>query len=268
MSPHRVYDATAFKLEDIKTIRTAFPGTTVNDVMLTVVGGTMRSYLDSKGELPDVTLKAGAPVSLRDSNGDAAGGNQVSMMQVGLGTHIADPAKRLAFIAKETSRSKEMNEAVGAKALMELSGAMPAGLTAAATKLASRMGLGQTTLPQINTVVTNVPGPPIAMYFAGSELKRSFGMGLPTDGMGVFHTVTSYHGDVMLTITADREMLPDPAVYVDFAEKSFKSLMAAAKKAIAATKKAKPKKAAAKKPKKRLTTPSATAGRGRRKVAK
>ncbi|MEH6757000.1 MAG: wax ester/triacylglycerol synthase family O-acyltransferase [Parasphingorhabdus sp.] len=266
MSPHRVFDATAFTLDDIKTIRAAFPGATVNDVMLTVVGGTLRAYLDSKGELPEVTLKAGAPVSLRDSNGDAAGGNQVAMMQVGLGTHLTDPAERLAFVARETSRSKGMNEAVGAKALMELSGAMPAGLTAAATKLASRMGLGQTTLPQINTVVTNVPGPPSAMYFAGSELKRSFGMGLPVDGLGVFHTVTSYNRDVMLTITADRDMLPDPAVYIAMAEKSFGALMAAAKKAsAAAAKNAKVDKPAEIKPNKRLTTSSATAGKGRKK---
>ena len=81
-------------------------------------------------------------MSLRDDNGDAAGGNQVGMMTVGLGTHIADPAARLDFVARETSRSKEMTQAVGAKALMELSGAMPAGLTAAATKMAARMGLG------------------------------------------------------------------------------------------------------------------------------
>ncbi len=269
LTPHRVFDGKIFPLADIKTIRTAFPGVTVNDVMLTVVGGTMRAYLESKGELPDITLKAGAPISVRNDNGEAAGGNQVSMMTVGLGTHIADAAKRLEFVAKETNRSKEMVEAVGARTLMELSGAMPAGLTAAATKLAARMGLGQTVAPQMNTVVTNVPGPPVSMYFAGAELKRSFGMGLPTDGMGVFHIVTSYHGDVMLTITACREMLPDPATYVDFAEKSMKALMVAAKKAsAAAAKKTSAKKPAAKKPKKRLTGSAATAGKGRRKTAK
>ena len=90
-------------------------------------------------------------------------------------------------------------------------------------------------------------------------------MGLPTDGMGVFHTVTSYNGDVMLTITADRDMLPDPANYIAMAEKSFDALMAAARKASAAAKKAESGMIAAKKPNKRLTTASATAGKGRGK---
>ena len=274
MSPHRVYDAARFSLDDIKTIRTAFPGTTVNDVMLALVGGTMRRYLLAKDELPTETLKAGAPVSLRDNNGDAGGGNEVGMMQVGLGTHLDDPAERLAFVAKETSRSKEMTRAIGAKALMELSGAMPAGLTAAATKMAARMGLGQTRMPAINTVVTNVPGPPLAMYFAGSEMVGSYGMGLPVDGMGVFHTVTSYNRNVMLTITADRDMLPDPAFYIEQAEAAFGALMdaaknagkPAAKKTSGAAKKAPKKPATSKTPgtRKHRTRATAKAGRGKK----
>ena len=272
ISPHRVFDAQSFSLADIKKIRTAFPGKTVNDVMLTIVGGTMRRYLESKKELPATTLKVGAPVSVRGDNSKAAGGNQVSMMQVGIGTHIADAGERLEFVYKETSRSKVMNEALGARTIMDISGALPAGLTAAGTKLAIRMGLAQTMNPQINSVVTNVPGPPVTMFFAGAEMKLAYGMGLVSDGLGVFHVVGSYNGDVLLSFLADRELVPDPDFYRACAVESFKALMASAKKASSATAKkakAKPKaKKASKKPKKRVTASAATAGRARRKTAR
>ena len=257
ISAHRVFDGTIFTISAIKQIRAAFPGATVNDVLLSVVGGTMRAYLLSKGELPKRTLRAGAPISVRDDNGEAAGGNQVSMMTVGMGTHIANAGARLKYVADETGRSKQMNEALGARTLMDLSGAMPAGLTAAATKLTARMGWLQTFSGQINCIVTNVPGPPVPMYFAGAELKRSFGMGLPTDGLGVFHTVTSYNGDIMLTIVADRAMIPDPAEYIAFAKKSFDELLAAAQNP-ASSGNAKPKSV---KPKKRVLSSAATAPR-------
>ena len=143
ISPHRVFDGREISLADIKKIRTKFPGATVNDVMIAVVGGSLRAYLKAKKDLPAKTLKIGAPVSVRSDDDKASAGNQVTMMIVGAGTHIDDAAERLEFVMGETQRSKAMTEALGAKTLMELSGAMPAGLTAASTKLMVRMGLAE-----------------------------------------------------------------------------------------------------------------------------
>jgi len=82
----------------------------------------MRSYLKAKDELPKDTLKVAAPISTRSDNAEASGGNEVSMMVVGVGSHLADAGKRLDFVHKETKRSKAMSEAMGARTLMELSG--------------------------------------------------------------------------------------------------------------------------------------------------
>ncbi len=113
LSPHRVFDGREFALSDIKKIREAFPGATVNDVMIAVVSGSMRGYLKAKNDLPEKTLKIGAPVSVRSDDDKDSAGNQVTMMQVGVGTHLADAGERLKFIMAETKRSKAMTQAMG-----------------------------------------------------------------------------------------------------------------------------------------------------------
>tara|TARA_R110002124_G_scaffold264267_2_gene430844 strand:- start:276 stop:854 length:579 start_codon:yes stop_codon:yes gene_type:complete len=189
-------------------------------------------------------------------------------MQVGVGTHLADAGDRMKFIMEETRRSKAMTQAMGAKTLMELSGAMPAGLTAAGTKMMVRAGIVDRLNPAVNTVVTNVPGPMVPMYFAGAELVKSFGMGILAEGQGLFHVVTSYNGNVILTFLADRNIMPDPEFYAECIVKSFSDLTAAAaKEKTAATRKAGEKKAKqTKKPKKRVSASAATAGRTRAKT--
>ena len=202
-----------------------FAGATVNDIMLAVVGGSLHKYLKAKKDLPEKTLKIGAPISVRDENDKDSAGNQVTMMIVGGGTHLDSAAQRLEFVMAETQRSKAMNEAIGAKTLMEISGAMPAGLTAAGTKMMA--GLADRFNPPVNTVLTNVPGPNFRMYFTGAELVKSFGMGILAEGQGLFHVVTSYNGDVILTILADRDILPDPEFYAECMQESFDDLMKA-----------------------------------------
>lgn len=263
LSPHRVFDGREFALTEIKKIRSAFPGATVNDVMIAVVSGAMRAYLKAKNDLPERTLKIGAPVSVRTDDDKDSAGNQVTMMQVGVGTHLNNAGDRLHFIMAETQRSKAMTQAIGAKTLMELSGAMPAGLTAAGTKMMVRAGLVERLNPAVNTIVTNVPGPMVPMYFAGAKLVKSFGMGILAEGQGLFHVVTSYNGNVILTFLADRQVMPDPEFYADCIGRSFADLIDAAAKAEAAAvrKELIRKQRAEAEPKKRLAASAVTAGR-------
>ncbi len=273
ISPHRVFDGVEISLAEIKNIRSRFPGATVNDVMIATYSGSLRSYLKAKKDLPEKTLKIGAPVSVRSDDEKSSAGNQVTMMVVGAGTHLTKAAERLEFVMAETQRSKAITEAVGARTLMEVSGAMPAGLTAASTKLMVRLGLAENMNPPVNTVVTNIPGPAVPMYFAGAKLVKSFGMGILAEGQGVFHVVTSYNGNVILTFLADREIMPDPEFYRECIEKSFAELMKAkpAKKPVVkkiiAKKKVAQKKKTAPKPKKWVSVSAATAGRKRKKIS-
>ena len=225
VSAHRVVDGCYFRLDDVKKMRRAVEGATVNDVALAVLGGALRSYLEAAGELPDAPLRAMTPVSVRTESEKADLGNQVSAMIVSLSTDVADPVERLAAVTASTKASKELTQAIGARNLTEISQLAPGVLIGVGTRLAGRFARRMPGV--INTVVTNVPGPREPLYFAGAELVRSFGAGPVVDGMGLINIVSSYVDQFMLMFTADRAMIPDPAHYADCIRQSFEDLLAA-----------------------------------------
>jgi diacylglycerol O-acyltransferase len=104
---------------------------------------------------------------------------------------------------------------------------MPGGLAMLGSRLASQFDTATRTSPIVNTVVSNVPGPQHPLYFAGARLVTFFGGAAVVDGMGLLHGVTSYCGEVIVSIVSDRDMLPDPAFYADCMEKSHADLVAA-----------------------------------------
>lgn len=219
---HRVVDGCYFALADVKTMRRAVDGATVNDVALSVLGGALRSYLDAAGDLPSAPLRAMTPVSVRTEAERADLGNQVSAMIVSLATDVADPLDRLAAVTASTVASKEFTQAIGARNLTDISQFAPGLLIGVGARLAGQFARR---IGVINTVVTNVPGPHEPLYFPGAEMVRSFGAGPVADGMGLFNIVSSYVDQFMLMFTADRGMMPDPARYADCIRSSFDELL-------------------------------------------
>ena len=112
-----MFDAIRLELDDLRTIKQSVAGATINDVVLTIVGGGLRSYLLAKDELPADPLIAMAPISVRTRGRAGAAGNMVSGMFTTLGTDIADPLERLAAVREGTHNSKEFTNALGARTL-------------------------------------------------------------------------------------------------------------------------------------------------------
>ena len=77
VSAHRVFEARFHELDEFKRIKARVPGSTVNDVALAYVGGALRHYLDGHGELPDDSLVAACPISLRDASANSGKGNML-----------------------------------------------------------------------------------------------------------------------------------------------------------------------------------------------
>jgi WS/DGAT/MGAT family acyltransferase len=228
VSPYRVFDGACFPLADVRAIKNSVDGATVNDVILTIIGGGLRSYLAAHDELPAKSLSAMAPISVRAESEKAALGNLVSAMVVKLGTHIADPLERLHYIHGEAMNSKAMTNAVGARTLTDVSQLMPAALSGVAARLYSRISAANAMSPVFNCVATNVPGAPVPIYFAGARLVRQYGLGPILDSMGLINTIYSYCGDIAISFTSDRAMMPDPARYAAALQESFDALKAAA----------------------------------------
>lgn len=226
VSPHRVFDAINVPLADVKTIKNALPGATVNDAAITIVGGALRKYLQAHDELPEQSLAAMAPINVR-SDDDSTGGNIVSTMTVQVRSDIEDPMERLQAVHDSTRDAKELTNAIGARAMTDYTQFVPSMLTAEAARLASRMGLANRINPQYNCVITNVPGPPVPIYSTGAKLVASYGTGPVTDGLGLFHAIGSYCGQFVISATSCREMMPDPGFYAQCLQQSFDELLAA-----------------------------------------
>ncbi len=196
-----------FEFDRIRAIRKAVPGVTVNDVVLAICAGGLRSYLDSRGELPVKPLVAMAPISVRAEADDEGAGNQVSAMLVSLATDIDDAVDRLIHIRANTQRSKIHASAIPANKITEF---LPSETVAAAARVYTRTRLGGHHRPFFNVTITNVPGPPVSIYAAGARVHSVFAMAPILDGLGLILVVVSYAGRISIGITSCEQIVPDP----------------------------------------------------------
>jgi diacylglycerol O-acyltransferase len=226
VSPHRVFEARFHDLADFKRIKASVPGATINDVALAYVGGALRAYLDGHGELPDESLVAACPISLRDSDDKSGKGNMVFGRLQSLGTDIGDPIERLASIAASTAGGRSGSDQSTGTQLLELIGTVPTSLLGMTAKAASVLPFSGPTVA--NTTVTNVPGPTEPIFFSGARLVRAAGLGPLIGGLNLIHVVASYNGTLSISATADRDSLPDPATYAECMEAAFQELLAGA----------------------------------------
>jgi WS/DGAT/MGAT family acyltransferase len=198
---------TAIGLDDVKRLKNA-TGTTVNDAVLAVCTGALRSFLLEGDELPDKPLVAVVPVSVRPDVSAPRGSNQVSSMFVQLPVDLQDPVDRLMAIHDGTKGAKEEHNALGADMLLNWAEHATPNVFANAARLYSRMRLADRHRPIANLVISNVPGPDFPLYLAGAELQAGFPLGPVMDGMGVNITIMSYRGVLCWGIMACPETIP------------------------------------------------------------
>lgn len=230
VSANRAVDSCFFELNDIKAIKNAVPGATVNDVVITIISGALRRYLQDKDELPAESLVCAAPISTRTDEELGSGGNRVSVMMINICTDIADPLQRLQQVHKESTSSKEYTNAVGARTLSELSESAPPLLTALGMRAVLRLSLIAGATSPINTVISNVPGSRVPLYMGGARLVKTAAFAPITDNMGLLHGILSQEGGLSISFNSCREMLPDPAFYAQCINASFSELQAVTEK--------------------------------------
>ena len=222
VSGHLVMDAAIFRLDDLKQVKNAFEGVTINDVMLAIVSGAMQKYLIHRGESPEGNLSAGMPINIRpmlDKPDYADASNLVSVVKVSLQNLVEDPAERILAIHRSANESKAYQDALGVEVMLEVSKSMPALLTS----LASR-ALPSLMTKLVNTIVTNVPGSQVPLYMGGAKLAGMCNIGAVLDGLGLFHAVSSYCGTATVSFQACREAMPDPEFYRQCLQESFAEL--------------------------------------------
>jgi WS/DGAT/MGAT family acyltransferase len=230
VSPHRVFETRRFLLDEFREIRGLVDGATINDVVLAVCGGALRRYLLAHDELPPASLVAIAPISIRNAD-TSVQSSRVSMLRVPLGTDIEDPAERLRHVQAHTSNADEMEHAVGARELTDLSQHAPARTLATTARLLSgaALGVGQHA-PLANCTVTNVPGPAVPLYLNGARMTYFSAIMPITDGMGLVFAVTSHEGRIVISPTSCRELVPEPELLAQCIRDEFQAFLTAARR--------------------------------------
>jgi len=193
-------------LADVKKVKDHF-GVKVNDVVMALVSGVLRTFLLQRDELPETTLVAMVPVSVHDRS-DRPGRNQVSGMFASLQTQIADPGERLRAIAEANVIAKDHSSAIGATLLQDWSQFAGPAVFGVAMRVYARTRLTESR-PVHNLVVSNVPGPQIPLYFLGAEVEAMYPLGPIFHGSGLNITVMSLNGRLNVGLISCPELLPD-----------------------------------------------------------
>ncbi len=224
ITPHRRFAYTTIPLEEAKKIRRA-AGCTFNDVVLALCSGALRRYLLEHDCLPDENLIAMVPVSVRSGAETDTYENRVSLVLADLATSEADPVARLERVQQSMSAAKSRFAAIPAETLQDFASFAPPAVVARAMRMYSRLRVADRTAPPFNLVISNVPGPPMPLYFAGAELEHFYPISALTDGQGLNMTVQSYNGNLDFGFVACRELVPDLWRLTDMLHESLEELL-------------------------------------------
>lgn len=206
ISGSRRFAAQSWPLDRLRALAQACGGTgggTINDVVLAMSAGALRRYLLELGELPDAPLVAMVPVSLRTEGDTAAAGNAVGSLLCNLGTHLADPADRMATIQASIRQGKaELKGLTPTQVTLLSAGVMIPGF------LGSQLRAHALLRPAYNLVISNVPGSRDDLYFNGARLDAMYPLSIPQEGQALNITVIGCGDRLGFGLVGCRRTLP------------------------------------------------------------
>jgi len=199
-------------LRQVRELKDRF-GVTINDVVLAVCSGALRTHLSDRGDRADQEagspLVAVVPISVRNESADDDLGNRLSAMFVALANDLASPLERLEAVATSSRSAKAQEVAVGYGSMVSaVSDALPPAVARPAMKLASQFGAVRRLRPG-NLVVSNVPGPDFPLFFAGMRMEAVYPIGPVVDGVALNITVQSYLDSLYVGLNACPSVVPD-----------------------------------------------------------
>ncbi len=201
----RRFAAQGWPIERLRAIGKA-SGTTLNDVVLAMCSGAIRTYLIDHNALPDTGLVSMVPVGLNAKQSQSAsgeGGNAVGSVMVKLGTELDDPADRLSAIHASMKTGKEALSSMTPLQIMAMSA-----LGMAPSIVTPMLRMQGIIRPPFNLIISNVPGPRSVQYLNGAKMTGSYPLSIPINGMALNITCNSYADDMDFGLTGCRRSVP------------------------------------------------------------
>ena len=203
----RIFSSFSLPLDELKQISKG-NGATLNDVVLAICSGALRQYLADLNCVPEQSLLAGVPVSLREE-GNTQMNTQASMMRINLASIVTDPLQRLAAIRHYTQEAKALTASVKSVLPTDFPSLGAPWLISGIAGLFGRSKLANTLPPVTNLAISNVPGPRMPLYLAGAKMLTYYPVSIVVHGVALNVTVQSYNGAVDFGLIACRKAMPD-----------------------------------------------------------
>ncbi len=229
VSSERVVALAELPMSEVARVRHSLGGT-VNDVLLAVAAGGLRGLFEARGEVPEPSLVAMVPVSVRPgssrrtgggtpaaeeapgTSGQASGyelGNQLSAVLVSLPTGVEDPVARLRLVKEGQELAKRQHRVMGEDLLGMLAEVLVPAVTAPLARVAADVRAFDHLPPVANLVVSNVPGPGTELSVGDARVVATYPLGPVAHGIGVNVTVLSYGEMLHVGIVGCAELAPD-----------------------------------------------------------
>ncbi|MFI2433219.1 wax ester/triacylglycerol synthase family O-acyltransferase [Streptomyces sp. NPDC018693] len=197
-------------LDDVHRVRKSVGGT-VNDVLIAVVAGALRRWLDERGDGSEgVAPRALIPVSKRRPRTAHPQGNRLSGYLIRLPVDDPDPLGRLAAVRTAMDRNKDAGPGRGAGAVALLADHVPA--------LGHRIGgplVSQAARLWFDILVTSVPLPSLGLKLGGNPVTAVFPYAPLARGQSLAVAISTYRGQVHFGLVADAQAVPDLQRFAD-----------------------------------------------------
>ena len=217
LTANRSFATVSFPLGEFKRIRAQHAGVTINDLVLGVVSGALRSWLAAHDENPSQSLTAGVPLGADSRGADPRlGGNRVPNMFTTLATDVDDPTERLRQISRTASTAKQIQQHMGMDLMTDWGQFIPPAIFPSLVRAYSRSNAASWHASAFNAIVSNVPGPRETVSVGGARLSDVFSVGPLAEGIGLNVTVWSYVTKLNFSLLACTDLLPDVEVLATY----------------------------------------------------
>jgi WS/DGAT/MGAT family acyltransferase len=212
-SPRNHFETFTVSLSDLKAAGKRIEGGKLNDAYMTAIAIGLRKYHEAHEENP-LELRVNMPISLRTES-SSLGGNSWAPARFALPLNADDVEAHMRDIHDIVATQRAEPALRYANHIAGVLDRLP---TPVLTEVFTNM------LSSLDFAATNIPGAPIALYFAGARIDKMETFA-PTGGASVNFALLTYQDQANVTLNVDPAAVADPDVLLSSIKAGFAEVM-------------------------------------------